>query len=97
MQNGRDRFKKVIHNIYLKYTFSFMGDEDFQKRLWVVCAVIVSSVIKKPSILIRQLETKHAIYKQKYISFFPELPRGFYVAYYVFPTYKKMRFKHGIE
>lgn len=91
MLNIRDRFKKLIHNVYLKYAFSFMGDEDFPKWLWVVCGERVSTVIRKPSIWIRQLETKHAIYKQNYIRFFHELPRGPHVANYVFPINKKMR------
>ncbi|GBM85019.1 hypothetical protein AVEN_4035-1 [Araneus ventricosus] len=64
--------KKIKYSYeYLKYGFSVTGDEDCPKPLCVVCGEILSNGSMKPSILMRHLETKYPIYKQRNISFFP--------------------------
>ncbi|KAL7638491.1 UNVERIFIED_CONTAM: hypothetical protein RMT77_011061 [Armadillidium vulgare] len=68
--------KRKYSDDYMKYGFSFMGDEDNPKPLCVICGETLSNGSLKPSLLMRHLETKHPSYKQKDVSFFQRLSNG---------------------
>ncbi|XP_043943211.1 zinc finger BED domain-containing protein 5-like [Protopterus annectens] len=57
---------------YMKYGFSYVGNEDCPKPQCVVCGEVLSNGSMKPSLLLH-LETKHANYKNKEYSFFKRL------------------------
>ncbi|XP_043923363.1 zinc finger BED domain-containing protein 5-like [Protopterus annectens] len=58
---------------YMKYGFSYVGNEDCPKPQCMVCGEVLSNGSMKPSLLLRHLETKHANYKNKEYSFFKRL------------------------
>ncbi|XP_043916151.1 zinc finger BED domain-containing protein 5-like [Protopterus annectens] len=58
---------------YMKYGFSYVGNEDCPKPQCVVCGEVLSNGSMKPSLLLQHLETKHANYKNKEYSFFKRL------------------------
>ncbi|XP_043914064.1 zinc finger BED domain-containing protein 5-like [Protopterus annectens] len=65
--------KRKYSDGYLKYGFSYVGNEDCPKPQCVVCGEVLSNGSMKPSLLLRHLETKHANYKNKEYSFFKRL------------------------
>lgn len=65
--------KRKYSDEYIKYGFSYIGDEDCPKPKCVVCGVVLSNGCMKPSFLSRHLHTKHMDYKNKDCDFFKRL------------------------
>ena len=61
---------------YLKYGFTYIGDENCPKPRCVVCGDVLSNGCMKPSLLSRHLQTKHANYKDKKYGFFKNLEQN---------------------
>ena len=55
---------------YMKYGFSYIGDEDCPKPHCVVCGEVLSNSCMKASLLLRHLQTKRYSYMNKESSFF---------------------------
>lgn len=62
--------KRKYLDEYLKYGFSFVGDDDCPRPQCVVCGELLANSSMKPSLLTRHLRTKHANYENKDRSFF---------------------------
>jgi hypothetical protein len=73
---------------YMKYGFSFIGDEDCPKPQCVVCGEVLANGSMKPSLLLRHLQTKHMNYKNKERSFFQRLSKPHDMASYLSSTKK---------
>lgn len=65
--------KRKYMDEYLKYGFSFVGDDDCPRPQCVVCGELLANSSMKPSLLTRHLQTKHANYEKKDRSFFERL------------------------
>lgn len=80
--------KRKYCDEYMKYGFSFIGDEDCPKPQCVVCGEVLANGSMKPSLLLRHLQTKHMNYKNKERSFFQRLSKPDDMASYLSSTKK---------
>ena len=67
---GAYQKKRKYSDEYLKYGLSITGEEESPNPLCVVCGEVLSNGSMKPSVLMCHLNTKHAQYKKKEVSFF---------------------------
>lgn len=74
---GTSSKKRKYLNEYLKYGFSFTGEEERPNPLCVVCGEVLSNGSMKPSLLLRHLESKHAQHKNKEITYFERLSKNY--------------------
>ncbi|XP_023217015.1 zinc finger BED domain-containing protein 5-like [Centruroides sculpturatus] len=63
-------------NEYIKYGFTYIGNENCPQPQCVVCGDVLSNGCMKPSLLLRHLRMKHPNYKNKEHNFFKRLEQN---------------------
>lgn len=71
----KDKIRKY-NNEYIKFGFTYIGNENYPKPKCVVCGDVLSNGCMKPSLLLRHLEMKHPNHKNKEHTFFKRLEQN---------------------
>jgi hypothetical protein len=68
---GKSQVKKRKYDDdYIKFGFTFSGDQECPKPRCVICGAVLANSSLKPSLLLRHLETRHPTQMNKPVDFF---------------------------